>query len=182
MKQGIDNQPVGKVKWVDRNELNANDYNPNFVAPPELELLKTSIMEDGWTQPIVILSDNTIVDGFHRWTLSADKEVSQMTDGKVPVAVVDFDKDHRMMSTIRHNRARGKHNINGMANMVFSMLDEGWNDAQICNEIGLEKEELIRLKYITGFAKLFEGTEYKKSWKNRLQLKQEKEYWDAQKK
>ena len=106
MKQGINEQPVNAVKWVDRNSLNANDYNPNFVAPPELELLKTSIIEDGWTQPIVILSDNTIVDGFHRWTISGDPEVGNLTDGKVPVVVVDFDKDHRMMSTIRHNRSK----------------------------------------------------------------------------
>jgi ParB-like chromosome segregation protein Spo0J len=75
MKQGIDKQPVNQVQWIDRNELNANDYNPNYVAPPELELLKTSIKEDGWTQPIVILQDKTIVDGFHRWTVSADPEL-----------------------------------------------------------------------------------------------------------
>ena len=162
MKQGIDKQPVNKVEWIDRNELNANDYNPNHVAPPELELLKTSIIEDGWTQPIVILSDKTIVDGFHRWTLSNDPEVSAMTDGKVPVVTVDFDKDHRMMSTIRHNRARGTH----------AVLEDNLSDKEIMERLSMEEEELERLldnsgmtirgtKQIDGFGKSWVPTDEK---------------------
>ena len=166
MKQGINNQPVGKVEWIDRNELNANDYNPNFVAPPELELLKTSIMEDGWTQPIVILSDKTIVDGFHRWTLSNDPEVSQMTDGKVPVVTVDFDKDHRMMSTIRHNRARGTHAVLKMADIVREMKQDNLSDKEIMDRLSMEEEELERLLDNSGMT--IRGTKdvegFGKSW------------------
>ena len=180
--------PISNVLWVPIEKVTANDYNPNSVAKNEMRLLYRSIKNDGYTQPVVTIHDKeqdmyVIVDGFHRYlTMKTYKDIHKSTNGKLPIVVIDKDINDRMASTIRHNRARGKHNINGMANMVFSMLDEGWDDAQICNEIGLEKEELIRLKYITGFAKLFEGTEYKKSWKNRLQLKQEKEYWDAQEK
>ena len=179
--------PISNVLWVPLEKVTANDYNPNSVARNEMKLLYRSIKNDGYTQPIVTIHDKeqdmyVIVDGFHRYlTMKTYKDIRKSTDGKLPIVVIDKDINDRMASTIRHNRARGKHSIKGMATMVFEMLEEGWDDATICNEIGLEKEELIRLKYTTGFAKLFENTEYKKSWKNRLQLKQEKEYWDGQK-
>ena len=166
MKQGIDKQPVNQVQWIDRNELNANDYNPNYVAPPELELLKTSIKEDGWTQPIVILQDKTIVDGFHRWTVSADPELSEMTDGKVPCVIVDFDKDHRMMSTIRHNRARGTHAVLKMADIVREMKQDNLSDKEIMHRLSMEEEELERLLDSSGMT--IRGTKdvdgFGKSW------------------
>ena len=123
----IKQQPIDSVQWVDRNELEANDYNPNHVAPRELALLKTSILETGWTQPIVVLNDGkTIIDGFHRWTLSEDKEISRLTGGKVPIVICDVDSSHQILATIRHNRARGTHGIDPMASIVLRLLeDEG---------------------------------------------------------
>ena len=166
MKQGIDKQPVNQVQWIDRNELNANDYNPNHVAPPELELLKTSIKEDGWTQPIVILEDKTIVDGFHRWTVSGTPELMQMTDGKVPCVIVNFDKDHRMMSTIRHNRARGTHAVLKMADIVREMKEDNLSDKEIMDRLSMEEEELERLLDNSGMT--IRGTKdvegFGKSW------------------
>jgi len=166
MKQGIDKQPVNQVQWIDRNELNANDYNPNHVAPPELELLKTSIKEDGWTQPIVILEDKTIVDGFHRWTVSGTPELMEMTDGKVPCVIVNFDKDHRMMSTIRHNRARGTHAVLKMADIVREMKQDNLSDKEIMDRLSMEEEELERLLDNSGMT--IRGTKdvegFGKSW------------------
>jgi ParB-like chromosome segregation protein Spo0J len=141
----VNTQPVSHVRWVQRGKLKANAYNPNTVAPPELELLKLSILEDGWTQPVVILPDLTIVDGFHRWTVSADPRIRAMTGGQVPVVVVEIDQMHRMMSTIRHNRARGTHGVLRMAEIVRSMADAGLAAAEICDRLGMEAEEFERL-------------------------------------
>jgi ParB-like chromosome segregation protein Spo0J len=141
----IEAQPVSRVQWVARGKLKANHYNPNSVAPPELELLKRSIIEDGWTCPIVVLADMTIVDGFHRWTVSADPKIRAMTGGKVPVVVVEADPMHRMMSTIRHNRARGTHAVLRMADIVRSMVQGGLKPSEICERLGMEDEELERL-------------------------------------
>ena len=101
-------QPLDKIIWIDREKLKANNYNPNKVAPPELKLLKISILEDGWTQPIVINDDFTIVDGFHRWTLSGHKEINSLTGGLVPVVILEGKSSNdKKLATIRHNRARG---------------------------------------------------------------------------
>jgi ParB-like chromosome segregation protein Spo0J len=140
-----DQQPVSRVAWVPRRQLRANAYNPNAVAPPELDLLKLSILEDGWTQPIVVLPDSTIVDGFHRWTVSADPALRALTDGLVPVVVVDADPVHRMMSTIRHNRARGTHAVLRMAEIVRAMVEAGMAAGEVCRRLGMEDEELERL-------------------------------------
>lgn len=140
-----DRQPISRVQWVPRGKLRANNYNPNAVAPPELELLKLSIIEDGWTSPICTLPDYTIVDGFHRWTVSADKRIRAMTGGLVPVVVIDADKAHRMMSTIRHNLARGTHAVLKMAEIVRSMVMDGLERGEICRRLGMEDEELDRL-------------------------------------
>jgi ParB-like chromosome segregation protein Spo0J len=142
---GIKNQPVNSVKWVDRNLLKPNAYNPNMVAPPELSLLKLSLLEDGWTQAIVALRDMSIVDGFHRWTLSGTQDVGVMTGFKVPVVFIEADANHRMMSTIRHNRARGTHGVLKMADIVRLMVDDGLDGKQIMARLGMEKEELERL-------------------------------------
>ena len=177
-------QPVDRVRWVDLDMVQANDYNPNAVAKVEMKLLHTSIMHDGYTQPIVTIFDESInkyviIDGFHRYTICKSYEdVLERNCGKLPIVVLQKDINDRMASTIRHNRARGKHSIKGMSNIVFEMLDNGWNDIDICNELGMEVEELIRLKHITGFSKLFENTEYKNAWEHKKQLLIKKQYKD----
>ena len=173
----ITDHPVSNVQWVDIEKVQANDYNPNSVAPKELRLLHTSIKHDGYTQPVVTVFDEklkkyVIVDGFHRYfVMRSNKDIRESTDGKLPIVVIDKSINDRMASTVRHNRARGKHSVDGMANMVFEMLDNGWPDHEICNELGMEPEELLRLKHITGFSKLFEDVDYKKSWITRSQIK-----------
>ena len=176
------NDQVAHVQWVPLDKVSANDYNPNVVAPNELRLLYHSILMDGYTQPVVTFYDAesdvyTIVDGFHRYlVMSYHKDIRERTNGLLPVVVIDKSVNERMASTVRHNRARGKHQVTGMAGIVFSMLDNGMNDASICNELGLEADELIRLKYVTGFAKLFEDVEYKKSWESRRQIRLRRDY------
>jgi len=162
----IESQPINAVKWVDRELLNPNHYNPNKVAKPELELLIISITEDGWTQPIVALTDNTIVDGFHRWTVSNDPRVHKMTGGKVPVVYVDIDKDHRMMSTIRHNRARGTHGILPMAGIVRTMVEDGISKEEIMSRLKMEDEEVDRLLDRSGVVMRAtkDMTSFNKSW------------------
>ncbi len=145
---GIDRQPVSHVQWVDRDTLRANDYNPNRVAPPELDLLKRSILEDGWTQPIVIRDGGEIVDGFHRWLVSDDPEVRALTGGLVPVVPLraEVDPVHQRMSTIRHNRARGTHAIARMADIVAELVEAGaLTDAVARERLGMEAEEVHRL-------------------------------------
>ena len=123
------------------------------------------------------LNKYIIVDGFHRYFVcKSNKDISEKTHGKLPVVVIEKDINDRMASTVRHNRARGSHSVDGMANMVFSMLDEGWEDSKICNHLGMEPEELLRLKHITGFSKLFANTEYKKSWVTKSQILIKKKY------
>ena len=171
--------PVDNVIWVNYNMVEANDYNPNAVAKREMKLLYTSIKHDGYTQPIVTIWDEqkqkyVIIDGFHRYaSMVYNKDLRELNNSEVPIVVLDKDINDRMASTIRHNRARGKHSIEGMSNIVLKMLKNGWGDAEICNELGLETEELVRLKYVTGFAKLYEDKEFGKAWEttNQIQLR-----------
>lgn len=143
-------QPISSVEWVDRNSIGPNDYNPNKQPPPEHRLLKVSIMQDGWTQPIVVFDDGSgekpvIVDGEHRWRVSADKEIAALTDGKVPVVRISGDREHRMMSTIRHNRARGEHHILPMADIVKTLIQGGIEKEDIQFLLQMEDEEVERL-------------------------------------
>lgn len=156
--------PVSNVVWIHRDHLKANNYNPNKVAAPELRLLKRSIMEDGWTQPIVVLEDNTIIDGFHRWTVSGHKEIYNLTDGWVPCVKVAMDKTHRMMSTIRHNRARGTHGVLPMAEIVKAMVDDGVSVPEIMERLGMEDEEVIRLANRVGLPVRMESQDFGKAW------------------
>lgn len=178
----FDKQPVNSVKWIHLDKVIANEYNPNSVAKNEMKLLYLSIKNDGYTQPVVTIYDKdndkyVIVDGFHRYlVMRTYKEIFDRTGGKLPIVVIEKDINDRMASTIRHNRARGKHSVDGMANMVFNMLDKGWEDSKICMELGLEKEELVRIKHVTGFSKLFGDVNYKKAWKTRKQLQLRKEW------
>lgn len=170
-------QPVDNIRWVPIEKVHANDYNPNSVAKNEMKLLHTSISHDGYTQPVVTVYDPendryVIVDGFHRYTtMRLHADIREKCNGLLPIVVIDKDINDRMASTVRHNRARGKHSVSGMANMVFQMLENGWDDEAICAELGLEADELLRLKHVTGFSKLFEGIEYRKAWETRDQIK-----------
>lgn len=178
--------PVDNVIWVNYNMVEANDYNPNAVARREMKLLHTSIIHDGYTQPIVTIWDKekqkyVIIDGFHRFaSMVYNKDLQELNNCQVPIVVLDKDINDRMASTIRHNRARGKHSVEGMSNIVLQMLKNGWDDAEICNELGLEAEELVRLKYVTGFAKLYENKPFNKAWETTNQIKLRNEYLEAQ--
>jgi len=180
-------QPVDRVRWVPIEKVAPNDYNPNSVAGKEMSLLYTSISHDGYTQPVVTIYNAErdlfeIVDGFHRYYIcKTNPDILEANHGMLPIVVIQKDINDRMASTIRHNRARGKHSVNGMSSMVFNMLDNGWDDSAICNELGMEPEELLRLKHITGFSKLFEDTSYKKAWQTRKQILARKAHRDQEK-
>jgi ParB-like chromosome segregation protein Spo0J len=160
-------QPINSVQWIHRDKLKPNNYNPNKVAPPELKLLKISILEDGWTQPIVVNDDYTIVDGFHRWTVSGHKEINQLTDGYVPVVVLlPADDNQRKMATIRHNRARGTHGVLSMSEIVKEMVENGLTGEEVMARLQMEKEEVVRLLNRVGIPKqkAFAEQEFSKAW------------------
>lgn len=140
-------QPLHDIQWVKRDTLRANGYNPNKVAPPEMKLLKISILENGWTQPVVARPDGEIVDGFHRWTLSADKEVAALTGGLVPVVFLseELDPATQRMATIRHNRARGSHGVVKMADIVNELAALELDNEEIAERLQMEDEEVERL-------------------------------------
>ena len=158
--------PVYKVLSVNIDKIQANSYNPNSVAPPEMKLLETSIWEDGYTMPVVCyylpkIDKYEIVDGYHRYTvLKTSKRVFERENGCLPIVVIDKDESSRMASTIRHNRARGSHSIELMSNIVSELVASGMSDAWILKHIGMDKDELLRLKQITGLASLFKSEEY----------------------
>lgn len=158
--------PVYNVKAVPVEKIRANSYNPNAVAPPEMKLLELSIWEDGYTMPCVCyyLPDEDIyeiVDGYHRYTiLKTSKRIYEREKGMLPVVVIDKDESNRMASTIRHNRARGSHNIELMSNIVVELTKSGMGDAWILKHIGMDADELLRLKQITGIAALFKDKEF----------------------
>ena len=171
-------QPVDRILWAPVDIVQANDYNPNSVASIEMELLYVSISHDGYTQPIVTVYDKElgkyiIVDGFHRYFIAKTKaDISKRINGRIPIVVIDKDITERMASTVRHNRARGEHMVTGMSNLVFQMLDNGMSEAEICQELGMQPEEVLKLKHITGFSKLFENAEYSKAWMTKYQIRQ----------
>lgn len=162
--------PVYNVLCVPIDKVQANDYNPNKVAPPEMQLLETSIWEDGYTQPVVTFYDESIdkyivVDGFHRWTiLKTSQRIFERENGMLPVVVIDKQIGDRIASTIRHNRARGSHNIDLMSNIVAELVEMGKGDAWICKHIGMSADELLRMKQITGLASLFKDKSFSNSW------------------
>ena len=160
-------QPLDNIQWIDRDKLSPNNYNPNKVAPPELKLLKISILEDGWTQPIVVNSDMSIVDGFHRWTVSGHKEIYAITKGKVPVVILaESNVAQRKMATIRHNRARGTHGVLEMSKIIQSMVDDGVTGEEIASRLQMDKDEVVRLLYRSGIPKseVFKDAEFSKAW------------------
>jgi hypothetical protein len=162
--------PVYDVKRVPIEKVTANDYNPNSVAPPEMALLETSIWEDGYTQPVVVVYDRdndqyVVVDGFHRYCILRDsRRIYEREQGMLPVVVLDKEMHDRMASTIRHNRARGSHNIELMSTIVSELVEMGKGDHWICKHIGMSQDELLRLKQITGVAALFLNQDFSESW------------------
>ena len=162
--------PVYNVKAVPIEKIHANSYNPNSVAPPEMKLLYQSIKEDGYTMPIVCyyISETDsyeIVDGYHRYTVMlTHKDIYEREKGLMPVVVIEKDESNRMASTKRHNRARGSHNIELMSKIVSELTKAGMSDAWILKNIGMDADELLRLKQITGLASLFSDKEFSRSW------------------
>ena len=162
--------PVYGVVAVPIEKIRANSYNPNAVAPPEMKLLELSILEDGYTMPIVcyhVPEEDVyeIVDGYHRYTVMLQcEEIRRREGGKLPVSVIEKDLSNRMASTIRHNRARGSHSIELMSNIVAELTTAGMSDAWILRHIGMDKDELLRLKQITGLADLFRDVEFSQAW------------------
>jgi ParB-like chromosome segregation protein Spo0J len=158
--------PVYNVKAVPLEKIRANSYNPNAVAPPEMKLLELSIWEDGYTMPIVcyyIEKEDLyeIVDGYHRYTVMlTSKRIREREEGMMPVVVIEKDMSNRMASTIRHNRARGSHSIELMSSIVSELTKTGMSDAWILKHIGMDADELLRLKQITGLAELFANNEF----------------------
>ena len=156
--------PVYAVKAIPIEKIQANSYNPNAVAPPEMKLLYQSIKEDGYTMPIVCyylpdIDRYEIVDGFHRYTVMLKhRDIYERENGMMPVVVIEKDISNRMASTIRHNRARGSHSIELMSNVVSELVQAGMSDAWILKNIGMDADELLRLKQITGLMALFKGT------------------------
>ena len=162
--------PVYNVIPVPLDKLRANDYNPNRVAPPEMKLLEISIWEDGFTQPIVCYhnpekDEYIIVDGFHRYTtLMTSERIRTRENGMAPVVVINKELGERIASTVRHNRARGSHNVDLMSNIVKELLELEKSDAWIARNIGMSADEILRLKQVTGLASLFQDEELSKSW------------------
>lgn len=167
----LKHHPVDYVRWEKSVEVEANEYNPNSVAPPEMLLLYESIKNDGYTMPIVSFKDETItriVDGFHRReTERRNADISASTFGRVPLTNIrteQTDSSNRMASTIRHNRARGSHSIELMSQIVSELVEMGKGDAWICKHIGMSIDELLRMKQITGLASLFQNKSFSDSW------------------
>ena len=162
--------PVDLVEWVPAQKVHANDYNPNKVAPDEMELLYTSIRLDDFTQPIVsyrIDNDNyEITDGFHRNKIGRYPDIAKKHHGYLPLTIIDRPLDERIGSTIRHNRARGTHQIRSMSELVVKLTTMGWSDAKIGKSLGMELDEIIRLKQISGLKEAFQNHEFSKSWKD----------------
>lgn len=164
-------EPVDCVLWVPADTVEANDYNPNVVAPPEMRLLKVSIGEDGYTQPLVTWQDDghrEVVDGFHRYRIGTeDKEICKRILGYLPVTTVNewrTDRSDRIASTIRHNRARGKHLVQGMSEIVVELSRRNHSDEWIARELGMDQDEVLRLKQISGLAEMFAEHEFSEAW------------------
>jgi ParB-like chromosome segregation protein Spo0J len=164
-------EPVDCIIWVSKDKVVANDYNPNSVAPPEMKLLETSILQDGYTQPIVSYARDNIfevVDGFHRNRVGKESpEVSERIHGYLPLTVINQDRQDigdRMVSTIRHNRARGKHNVDSMSDIVVELKKRNWSEAKISKNLGMEIDEILRLCQISGLTEMFKDAEFSQSW------------------
>jgi ParB-like chromosome segregation protein Spo0J len=165
------NEPVDCVLWVKAETVKANDYNPNVVAPPEMTLLKHSIEADGYTQPIVtyaVEDSREIIDGFHRSRVGKEvKAIYKRLNGYLPVTTIRSDRtnrDDRIASTIRHNRARGRHQVDNMSEIVVELSRRNWSEEKIGKELGMEPDEVLRLKQISGLAEIFADKNFSEAW------------------
>jgi len=165
-------EPVDFVRWVRNDKVYANDYNPNSVAPPEMELLRVSIDADGYTQPIVSMPDDEggyeVIDGFHRHRVGKEMpDIQARVKGYLPLVCIrssQTDRSDRMASTIRHNRARGKHKVEAMSDIVIELKKRNWSDEKIAKNLGMEPDEVLRLCQISGLVELFADEEFSASW------------------
>lgn len=165
-------EPVDNIQWVAADSVRANDYNPNSVAPPEMELLRLSISSDGYTQPIVTMAEDDggreVIDGFHRHRVGKEcADVRNRVHGYLPVVTIRSDrtdKGDRIAATIRHNRARGKHQVIAMSDIVLDLKRRNWSDTKIAKELGMDSDEVLRLAQITGLAEAFKDHEFTEAW------------------
>jgi len=165
-------EPIDFVKWVPTDNVHANDYNPNSVAPPEMALLEHSIEHDGYTQPVVTWPDSDgsyeVVDGFHRTTVAKTSEmVKGRLHGYMPLVAiknVNTGRNDRIASTIRHNRARGKHKVSSMSDIVVELKKRNWSDSRISKELGMDEDEVLRLCQVSGLADMFSNEEFSEAW------------------
>lgn len=165
-------EPVDFVRWVPCANVHQNDYNPNSVAPPEMALLQVSIDADGYTQPIVSMADPDgtfeVIDGFHRHRVGKEvPEINKRIHGYLPLVQIrssQQDKTDRMAATIRHNRARGKHKVEAMSDIVIELKRRNWSDEKIAKNLGMEPDEVLRLCQLTGLSELFSDQEFSQSW------------------
>ncbi|MFZ2238786.1 MAG: ParB N-terminal domain-containing protein [Gordonia amarae] len=166
-------EPIDCVLWVDSGTVHGNSYNPNSVAPPEMRLLERSIEADGYTQPIVAWREDPdsdeleVVDGFHRHLVGKSSAVAKRLHGRLPVTVANAERTDlpdRMASTIRHNRARGQHSVDGMSEIVVELARRGKTDEWIANELGMSPDEVLRLRQVGGIAEMFADDEFSEAW------------------
>lgn len=164
-------EPADCVLWVPASEVRANDYNPNVVAPPEMRLLRHSVESDGYTQPIVVWpveGGYEVVDGFHRTRVGTETpRIRKRLHGRLPVSIINAERtgrEDRIAATVRHNRARGKHSVDGMAELVLDLSRRNHSDEWIAKELGMDADEVLRLKQITGLAELFADQEFSDAW------------------
>jgi ParB-like chromosome segregation protein Spo0J len=164
-------EPVDCVLWVPADQVQANDYNPNCVAPPEMKLLALSITENGYTQPIVTWQTNghrEVVDGFHRNRVGREvASIRKRVHGYLPVTTINdgnTDRGDRIAATIRHNRARGKHQVQGMSDIVLELKRRNWTEEKICKQLGMDPDEVLRLAQIQGLAEMFADQEFSEAW------------------
>ena len=170
------NEPTDCVLWIKQQQVIANDYNPNVMSPKEKRLLETSLVKDGYTQPVVVLpiqqsknkpSQWQVVDGYHRYLLSKKNSLNKRINGYLPITILDVESHtmaDQMAATIRHNRARGQHQVAAMSDIVRDLSRLGWNDQKIGNELGMSQDEVLRLKQISGLAELFSEHDFSEAW------------------
>ena len=170
------NEPTDCVLWIKQQQVIANDYNPNVMSPTEKRLLETSLVKDGYTQPVVVLpiqqsknkpSQWQVVDGYHRYLLSKKNSLNKRINGYLPITILDVESHtmaDQMAATIRHNRARGQHQVAAMSDIVRDLSRLDWNDQKIGDELGMSQDEVLRLKQISGLAELFSEHDFSEAW------------------
>ena len=176
-------EPIDYIEWAPAETVTANDYNPNSVAPPEMELLRLSVMADGYTQPIVTNREDkqfVVVDGFHRTRVGKEcSDVTERVKGYLPVVQIRtdrIDRGDRIASTIRHNRARGKHRVDAMSDIVLELKRRNWSDDKVGRELGMDPDEVLRLAQISGLAEAFADRDFSQSWEAEIDRSEETDF------